>query len=160
MNGAHIHLILNHIPIIGTAFALVLLGYGKFFRNLSITNAGLVTIVIVSIFSIPVFLSGEEAEHTVDGMSGISLSAIEEHEEQAEIAFWIMLMNGAVALGTLLASRESSQPSPILLWINLAFLVLVFVLMIRAGYSGGQIHHPEIKAGNSIFRMNGSEHDD
>lgn len=160
MNGAHLHLILNHIPILGSAFAVVLLGYGKFFKDNSITNAGLATIVLSALFSIPVFLSGEEAEHAVDGMLTISQANIETHEEQADIAFWTMLMSGAMALGTLLASRSAKQTSSILVWINFVFLLIVVVLMIRVGYSGGLIHHPEINASPSSQNINGDELED
>lgn len=149
MNGAHLHLILNHIPILGSAFALLLLIYGRFFKDNSILNSGLATIILTALFSIPVYLTGEEAEHAVDGMLAISLDNIETHEDQAEAAFWAMLMSGAIALGTLLSARSTKQASSVLVWINMILLLIVMILMFRVGYSGGLIHHPEINAEQS-----------
>jgi uncharacterized membrane protein len=159
MNGVHFHLILNHIPILGSIFGLVLIGYGLFFKNNTISIAGLVTIVIVGLFTIPAFLTGEQAEHAVEKMIGVSQSAIEEHEEQAEIAYWLMLMCGAIALGTLLSAKATQKLSPPLLWINLVMLLIVAVLMARVGYSGGTIHHPEINAGQPQQQLNNNEDD-
>jgi uncharacterized membrane protein len=157
MNGAHLHLILNHIPILGSIFALFLLSYGAFYKNRSISNAGLVTIVIAALFAIPVYLSGEEAEHAVDGITGVSQVAIETHEDHAEIALWVMLMSGAIALGTLLSTFKNKNTSPVLLWINLGLLIIVVLLMVRTGNSGGTIHHPEI---DSEQLAPDHEHDD
>jgi uncharacterized membrane protein len=144
MNGAHIHLLLNHVPILGSVFALCFLIYGHFFNNAVITRAALVTIVVVAVISIPAFLSGEEAEHVVDAIIGINKDAMETHEEQAEIAFWTLLMNGAIALGTLISSIKTNKLSPPLVWINLVLLILVVILMARTGWSGGEIRHSEI----------------
>lgn len=144
MNGAHIHLLLNHIPILGSLFALCLVAYGIFFKNGSILKAGLVTAVITALISIPAFLSGEEAEHTVENIAGISENTIEHHEEEGEIAFWAMIMAGAVTLGALLSSIKTKKVSSALQWISLVFLVITFALMARAGGSGGKIRHTEI----------------
>lgn len=144
MNGAHIHLLLNHVPILGSVFALCFLIYGVFFRNPTLTRSALVTIVVVAVISIPAFLSGEEAEHVVDAIIGINKEAMETHEEQSEIAFWTLLMNGAIALGTLISSIKTNKLSYPLVWINLVLLFLVVLLMARTGWSGGEIRHSEI----------------
>lgn len=144
MNGAHLHLLLNHIPILGSLFALCLLLYGKFTNTPVITKTALVTIVMIALISIPAYLSGEEAEHVVDPIIGVNKIALETHEEQAEIAFWILLMNGAISLATLISSFKTKVLSPPLIWINLVLLLMVFALMARTGGSGGKIRHSEI----------------
>ncbi|MFN5325481.1 MAG: hypothetical protein ACK5C5_11220 [Bacteroidota bacterium] len=144
MNGVHIHLLLNHFPILGPLFALALLLFGYFLKKDILCRAALWTLVVVSLITIPVFLSGEEAEHSVEGIIGVSEVSIEEHEEQAELAYWTMLVSGAIALGTLLAGRKSESLNRILLAINIAFIVVSFLLMARTGNSGGSIRHPEI----------------
>jgi uncharacterized membrane protein len=145
MNGAHLHLLLNHIPVLGSIFAVCLLTYGVFFKNQSLIKAALVTVVVAALFSIPVFLSGEEAENILEGMIGISHDAIEHHEDHGSIAFWSMLMCGAIALGALLSSAKTKIVSRPLQWINLVMLIIVVLLMARAAYSGGEIRHTEIQ---------------
>lgn len=161
MNGAHLHLLLNHVPILGALFALCLVAYGIFFKNGSILKAGLVTAVICALLSIPAFLSGEEAEHTVEKIAGISENTIEHHEEEGEVAFWAMIMAGAVALGALLSSLKTKKVSPALQWISLVFLAVTFFLMARAGGSGGKIRHTEIDdAQNSAAAATEANHDE
>ena len=144
MNGAHIHLLLNHVPILGSIFALCLLIGGILAGNKSILISSFITIVVVALICIPVYLSGEEAEHVVDPIIGINKIAIESHEEQAEIALWVLLMNGAIALGTMISALKTNVISKPLIWINLVLLILVVALMARTGGSGGQIRHCEI----------------
>ncbi len=156
MNGAHVHLILNHIPILGSVFAFCLLAFGLLFRNQSVMKTGLVTLVVVALLAIPVLLSGEEAEHFVDGLPGVSSDKIETHEEHGEVSFWALIMSGAIALGTLLAGGFKKPPSKILAWLTLGFLVIATILMVRTGNSGGQIRHTEINATQPV----GGDHDD
>ncbi len=146
MNGVHVHLLLNHIPILGTLFALILLGFGYFLRQEILAKAALWTLVVSALVSIPSFLSGEEAEHAVEGIIGVSMVTVEEHEEQAEVAYWAILISGAIALGTLLASMRGGTLNRTMLLLNLFFMTVTFALMARAGNSGGTIRHPEIHA--------------
>jgi uncharacterized membrane protein len=145
ISGAHLHLLLNHVPILGSAFALVLLAFGYFMRNDTLSKAALWTLVVVSLIAIPAFLTGEEAEHAVEDRPGISNTQIHEHEEQAEIAFWALMCSGAIALGTLMSSMKTQTVNRTLLILNIAFIVGTFALMARTGNSGGAIRHPEIQ---------------
>lgn len=144
MNGAHVHLLLNHIPVLGSFFALCLLLYGVFARSKPIVNAALFTVIIATLIGIPAYLSGEEAEHVVKPVLGINHDALEEHEEMAEIALWVMLMNGVIALGALVTGRKKEAAVSPLTWVALAGLLITTVLMARTGGSGGEIRHSEI----------------
>jgi uncharacterized membrane protein len=149
INGAHLHLLLNHVPILGSVFALVLLAFGYFMRNDTLSKAALWTLVVVSLIAIPAFLSGEEAEHAVEDRPGISNTQIHDHEKQAEIAFWALMCSGAIALGTLMASMKTQSVNRTLLFLNMVFIVGTFALMARTGNSGGAIRHPEIQSAAS-----------
>lgn len=146
LSGVHIHLLLNHVPILGSVFALVLMAFGYFLRNNTLSKASLWTLVVVAVISIPAFLTGEEAEHAIEDIAVVSNAVIHEHEEQAEIAFWALMCTSAIALGTLMASMKTNAVNRTLLMLNMVFLLLSFVLMARAGNSGGSIRHPEINA--------------
>lgn len=157
ISGAHLHLLLNHVPILGSAFALVLLAFGYFMRNDTLSKAALWTLVVVSLIAIPAFLTGEEAEHAVEDRPGISNTQIHEHEEQAEISFWALMCSGAIALGTLMASMKTQTVNRTLLILNIAFIVGTFALMARTGNSGGAIRHPEIQSPASSGGQGSSE---
>jgi len=157
MNGAHFHLILNHAPILGSFFALALILYGIFTKSESVIKAALLAVVATALVGIPAYLTGEEAEHVVEPIVSVNKEAIETHEDMAEIAYWSMLMSGAIALGTLFASRSAKSVSMPLVWVNVVMLAIVFVLMSRTGYSGGLIRHNEI---NAEIPSSVNEHDD
>lgn len=57
MTAAHIHLLLNHIPILGVLFGLLLL-YGTIKKTREIKKANLVTFIVAAILTVPVFFSG------------------------------------------------------------------------------------------------------
>ncbi|HEX5002107.1 MAG TPA: hypothetical protein VFW78_06400 [Bacteroidia bacterium] len=157
-NGAHIHLLLNHVPILGPFFILPLLLYGVIRKNSVMDVAGLLLTVAVAAVTIPAYLTGEEAEDAVEDIIGVSKSAIHDHEEQAEIAYYAMLMAGALALGTLLPVFKQKQVSFALVWAVIAVLAVTLLLMTRTGNSGGKIRHSEIS--RTINESNSGEHDD
>lgn len=144
MNPAHLHLMLNHIPVLGTAFGLALLAWALFKRSEELKRVSLGVLVIVALFAIPAYLTGEPAEEAIEHLPGVNEDAIEEHEEAAKFAFAGDLVLGAVALGGLLVFR-GSKPAPA--WLHILVLVLavlVFAMMVRTANLGGHIRHPEL----------------
>ncbi len=144
MNGAHIHLLLNHVPVLGTFFALLLLFYGLLVKSDSVKKAALLMMIVTTLIGIPAYLSGEDAEDILRPVSGVNKEAIEVHEEMAETAFWIMLLSGITALITILYTGKSKVISTPLIGLNLILITVVFIMMARTGYSGGEIRHNEI----------------
>ena len=47
MNQAHWHLIINHVPVLGSLFAAVLLGAGMLGKNTTLVRAGLVAVLFM-----------------------------------------------------------------------------------------------------------------
>ncbi len=147
MNDAHLHLLLNHYPIVGTLFGVIFLGYGLFARNKSLLHAGLLTLFVMALLAIPTQLTGEGAEEIVEEL-GVDHDVIHEHEEAAELAIWFMAGLGVLALVTLLISRRTSGRATVLRGLYIATLLLsivVFGLMARVGGLGGEIRHTEIR---------------
>lgn len=144
MNAAHLHLILNHIPVLGTAFGLALLAWGLIRGSDELRRASLGVLVIVSLFTIPTYLTGEPAEEAIEHLSGVNQDAIEEHEDAAKFAFAGDLVLGAVALGGLIVFRGSRFAPAWLDILVLVLAVLVFAMMVRTANLGGHIRHPEI----------------
>lgn len=143
MNSTYIHLLLNHFPILGTLIGGILLAYGLFFKNESIRKAAAVILVTMSIAAIPVYLTGEPAEDSIEKLPGISESMIELHEEAASIAIWLMMATGAGALVSLLMGWLKKRTSAAYI-VTCALAVFCFAAMARTGYYGGKIRHTEI----------------
>jgi uncharacterized membrane protein len=149
MNGAYLHLILNHLPVLGTLFGLLLLAYGLVRQKPDFLKASLGVFVLVALAAGAVYLSGEQAEEVVEHMAGISDALIEPHED----AGWIALIGagvlGVLSLGGLIWFRKREIPRTF----SLAALVLALVVSGWMGYTanlGGKINHPEIRTGQIV----------
>ena len=149
MNWAHVHLILNHIPLLGIGFSILLVIIAMFRRSSELINVALIFVILVALWAIPVYLTGEPAEEVVENLPGISEQLIEEHEEQAELAFIFIEVTGGLALISLFARWYSDKLGQKLTVLTLLFLIVSGGLMAWTANLGGKINHPEIRSGAS-----------
>ena len=147
MNWAHVHLIINHIPVIGIGLLILLFIVAMVRKNKGLITVALAFIILISLATIPVYLTGEPAEEVVEDMPGISEELIEEHEEQAEIAFIFVEVAGGLALITLIARRYSDNLGQRLVILTLLVLIVSGGLIGWTANLGGKIHHEEIRSG-------------
>ena len=147
MNQAHLHLLLNHLPILGTLFGLLILTAGYIFKNISVKKTALGLFVLSAVMAIPAYLTGEGAEEIVENLPGVSESLMEEHEELANIFLWVVGVLGLVALGTFYADSNGKKITPILYAITLVSAIGAMVFAQQVGTSGGEIRHSEIRVG-------------
>lgn len=145
MDNTHLHLILNHFPILGTLFALCILGWGILRKNTSLESAGFVTLIIISLLTIPVFLTGKEAHEPLDQVPGVSDQYLEEHEELAKKAIWLMFATGAMSLITMIVSKGGKSRKVILNVITLLLAAGSLGIMTVVGNYGGKIRHSELR---------------
>jgi anti-sigma factor RsiW len=143
MNLTHLHLMLNHAPILGTLFGLGLLGFGLWRKSMDNQKAALGILVLAALLAVPVFLTGEPAEDAVENLPGVSRPTIEAHEEAATWAFVGTGLVGVSALGG--ADRLSPRQTAVL-----GTSLLVGGLMAWTANLGGQVRHSEIRANASI----------
>ena len=148
MDPIRIHLVLNHLPIIGSALALGVLLVGIIRSNLTVIRTAL-AVAVVSLAAVPVVnWSGEEAEERVEDAAWLDADGAEwldEHEERGEAAVATLLSALVVSVLALVlgAYRES--------WLKWAAIVAALSLAIGLGNglwaaaSGGKIRHTEIR---------------
>jgi uncharacterized membrane protein len=144
MNWAHLHLMLNHLPVVGSLFAVGLVLYAVLRKSPELQKAGLGLLVVVALTALPAFLTGEPAEHAVEELPGVSEEAIEHHEEAASLALAAALVTGAVAAVGLALSRREGVPSRRLVLVCAVLALGTLALMGRTANLGGRIRHPEI----------------
>lgn len=106
MTLTHLHLMLNHVPVLGTAFGLGLLAFGIWRQSDELKKAALGFFVIAALIAIPAYLTGEPAEEVVESLPGVSDTIIEQHEQAAVIAFTGIVALGVVALAGLFFLRR------------------------------------------------------
>lgn len=150
MDATHLHLILTHFPIVGTIIGIGILAYGQIFKNLEIQKVALVTFALMSLLTIPVFLTGDEAGETVENIAGISEQFIENHEELAEKAIWLMGLLGVLSVTSLFAILKKLSFSKALTLVTLIVSIVTFGLFVQVGNLGGQIRHSEIRTDSNI----------
>ena len=147
MNQAHLHLIVNHFPIVGSLFAAVLLAVGVFKASPVLTKAGLVAVLAAGLLCVPAQLTGEGAAAIAQQLPRTSRALINNHEEAAELGFWALEGAAALALFGLLLLKNAAPKARLVALLALVATLLSFGLLARAGNLGGQIGHPEIREG-------------
>lgn len=146
VNGAHLHLAINHAPLFWLAASMLLLLVALGRRDQSLGRAALVGYVLTGAASVAVLMTGDPAAHTLHGVPGVERALIHRHEELADWATAITGIAGALALLALWRFRDVGLPR----WAALALVLLAaagFVLMAWTCERGGEIRHPEVRSG-------------
>ncbi|MBL0358708.1 MAG: hypothetical protein IPP72_18410 [Chitinophagaceae bacterium] len=164
MNATHLHLLLNHFPVIGTLIGSGLLIWGIVKKQHYIKSAAAVLLAMMAIIAIPVYLTGEPAEESVEKLAGVSESMMELHEGAATIAIWLMGATGLASVIALFFQWQKSNKANRVYAMAFALSVICFAAMARTGYYGGQIRHSELSSGNTVNQQDqkteGKEKDD
>src|SRR5204863_1285393 len=149
MNLAHIHLLLNHWPIIGSFVALGLFLVALVANSDDLKQASLAFFALLALLAIPTYMSGDVVHEVLKQSKSVSETLVQAHQGFAMLALAFMELTGGVALiGLWQYSRMSrSTPAPVARWNVPAVLLLsivTVVLMSLTGNTGGAIRHPEI----------------
>ncbi len=167
MNLAHVHLILNHLPVVGIPLALAFLLYGRLRKDSVTQRFALLVLFATAAVVVPVYLTGEPAEKTVERLAGIPETLIEAHEEAALASMILTVIAGSGAFAALLLARREGM-------YRVAVLGTMVLATIAAGslaYTanlGGNIRHSEIRtaavaqadSGGDMGRQDKCEDDD
>ena len=146
MNAAHLHLVLNHFPVIGSAIAIFVLIIGILKKSDDINKTGAMIILLTSLITIPVYFSGEDAQAMIEGnFDDVDEEFIEPHEDFAFYSFIAMDIAGLLALASLLRVRNQNSFTNSVTYTLLILLIIVNGMMAYTANLGGKIHHPEIR---------------
>jgi len=165
MNAAHLHLVINHLPIIGALLSVPLVIMALGFRNeRGLLIAATMTLTLTAAGALATMQTGEPAEKMVETLPGISEPLIDEHEERAEVATGLAVATaiGALAIFGITVRRGTSLPAP---WLAALLVATVATsgAMAWTGKAGGLIHHSEIRGDATVAaagRMEQSKWDD
>ena len=150
MNATHLHLLLNHVPVLGTVLGLGLLAFASWRRSEDLKRAALALFVIAALVAIPTYVTGEPAEDTVKSLPGVTHPLIEQHENAAVVAFTGVLALGVVALAGLYWFRRQRQVPAWFGFITLFAALVVSGLMGWTATLGGQVRHTEIRGESTL----------
>src|SRR5262245_22965056 len=105
----HLHLLLNHIPTVGGAAAVVLLLVAFARKSNDLKRVALEATYIVALFTFPSYLSGVGAQQTLLKFPDVSQTFVDAHWNAALFTFVLMQLAGACAWLALWKYRRNSQ---------------------------------------------------
>ena len=152
MNDAHLHLIVNHFPIIGTIFGFGILIAGLVLKNKTLMNTSYVLFIVAAIFAAISMATGEGAEELVEDMPNVGKQIIHEHEELAEKLAILLYVLGGLSLVGLYLNFKNHAKAKLLSFLILGIATAGLFLVQKVGTSGGEIRHTEIRPNaNTLF---------
>ena len=150
----HLHLLLNHFPVIGFLIGLGLFAFAVVAKSEHLRVASLVVLVAISIIAIPTYITGSAAGEVICGVAanlpgactdGTPRFLIDQHEGIALIAlFWMVLTGGLGWLG-LWQWRRFGRESKWTDGLTVLFGIIALAVASRAAQIGGEIRHPEVR---------------
>ena len=146
MNDAHLHMVVNHFPIIGTILGLGILITGIILKNNTVKSTAYVLFVIAAIFAAFSMGTGEGAEELVEDMPSVGKQIIHEHEEMAEKLAIVLYALGVISLAGLFLNYKKNAKAQLVSYVALIIAIAGVFFAQQTGTTGGEIRHTEIRA--------------
>ena len=146
MNPAHLHLMITHVPVLGTVFGLCLLLLALLRRSDELKRIALLVFVVAALLALPAYLSGSSASDLLWRlMPGMMVDTRDQHAEIAVLALAGSLVLGVVSLAGLIMFRARQQPPTRFLLFALLLAVIAGGLLGWTANLGGKIRHLELQ---------------
>jgi hypothetical protein len=144
MNTAHVHLLLNHVPTVGTviAFGVFLLSFIR--KDAGMRRLSLELFFVVALVTLPAYITGVGTEFVFETNDSISKEVMTRHHDAALLASVFMLLTGVTSWLALWQWRRMARFRTGSLATVVLLSAITLVLMGRAANIGGEIRHPEI----------------
>lgn len=149
MSAAHLHLVMNHVPTVGSVVALGLLLLSFVRRNEHLRHVALEVLFVIALVTLPVYVTGLAGQYELRDRPDVSVDAMRSHHDAALIGFTVMELAGFAAWVALWQSRRRGRPARGLVSAVTMLLIVALAIMGRAANIGGEIRHPEILAGGA-----------
>lgn len=152
---AHLHLAINHVPIIGLAVAAVPLLMGILFKSRGALASGLLAVILCAGTMPAIMETGEAAQESfVDGsiepgMDAAGKAAFREHSGRARFTAPVVYAAGLLAIIALAALIKFPREAGIVSWAVFIGMLLSVVLSVWTAEAGGRIRHPEFRSTQS-----------
>ena len=160
MNGAHLHLIVTHLPVLGLGFGTVLLGIGLWRRSRVMQQTALSVLMLAGLAAGVAFLTGEGAEEAIEGTLTGGEGYLERHEAAGLVGLIAAGLAGVMALIVLGLARRGRPVSRGLATANLIVALFGSGVLAWVANLGGQIGHPEIRSNEASLRPRITERHD
>ncbi len=140
---AHLHVLINHIPIMGLPIIAALLLWGLARREDAVIRAALIGTVLIAAGTWAVDLTGDPAIDDIRHADWFQKSVVHAHEQAGDKANILAIVAGVAAIVTLVMARGGRPFSRPLGFITLFLIVFAAMCAAWAGWEGGKIRHTE-----------------
>ena len=145
MNDAHLHMVVNHFPIIGIILGFGILVTGLFLKNNSVKNTAYCLFIVGAIFAAVSMATGEGAEEIAEKLPSVTDQIIEKHEEMAEKLAIVLYALGVISLIGLFSNFKNHSKAIFVSYIAVVVAIVGMFFGKQTGTSGGEIRHTEIR---------------
>jgi len=155
MNYAHIHIILNHFPTIGSFFGVVVLFYALWKKDEEMKLASFIIFMVMALLVIPTFITGGAANEAISKRPDLDQAMVDAHRSAAIIATAVLFMTGTFSWLALWQYRRYKTLAQWNIMLVAVLAVITLGLMMEAGTHGGEISHPEIREAGEVAAAGG-----
>lgn len=145
MNMAHVHIVLNHVPSLGSIAGLFLLAVAIFTKHDGLKKFSMGVLVLVAIATLPTYISGNGARQVISKQPTLPAGIIEVHQNAAMLTLVAMTIAGAFAWFGLWEIRRFSRAGSLTTIGSLLTSAVATALILFTGSLGGKISHAEIR---------------
>lgn len=155
MNDAHLHMLVNHFPIIGLFFGFLILLFGIIKDNATLKSTAYIIFIFCMIMGKVSMMTGDKAEHAVEDLTGFSHDYIHEHEEAAELFMKPLYVLGLFSIFGLFSVVKKRGNQKIVSFCVLLIAAISLFLSKGVGTTGGEIRHTEIRENTNNSNASG-----
>jgi len=151
MNGAQIHLLLNHLPVIGYPLVALALLWGVLGKQTQVFLFGVWLSILIFASTTAAYLTGEEAEDVLKELPNFNKDLIHTHEDTALIAMILSSLLAILALALIpwvqkrVPLLQNSRVLNVLRWTYILGVIMITLILAVTAHQGGVIQHLEIR---------------
>ena len=145
--GPHLHIVLNHFPLIGSIFVLGLLIASVYMKNDDMRRVSLILFVVLGLLAIPTYITGAAAGWAYQGRPEMSTQILDAHRDAGLLAFIFLGLTGTASWLVLWRERRYGRASDAGLYTVLALGIVALLTIVEAGSLGGTVIRPELREG-------------
>lgn len=142
----YLHVLLNHLPIFGTAMGALALFMSLVLRSRPAQITALIVVFVASASAWPVLVTGQQAYKPIRGLVDDEGSDwLDEHMDRAEKTIYAFYLLAAVSLAGLFAPRKWPRTATPFAITSFALSLFCFALAGYIAQPGGRIRHSEFR---------------
>jgi hypothetical protein len=146
-NLAHIHIVLNHVPSLGSLAAVMLLIAGIKIKHDGLKKFSFLALVLIAMSLLPTYITGVEAQRMVRDIPTVSKAMIQVHQNAAMVTLLMMTITGTFAWFGLWEMRRFATAGKMATFGTLIAGLITVAMILGTASLGGKISHSEVRDG-------------